>query len=82
MAKHDDLELLLEEALDLCNFHDEVSPHLLQGHLAIDFRNACLLFTQLRELKVIANIRLEEDESGPRQVGRVNKQKLRLSVIN
>jgi hypothetical protein len=82
MANTEDSELLLEEALDLCHFHDEVTPHLLQGHLEIDYRNACKLFAQLRELKIIANVRLEEDEHGPRQIGQVNKQKLRLSLVN
>lgn len=73
---------LLEDALELCVLFDEISPILIQAYLDISYRRASRIFYQLREMKIIANIRNENTDDLPLQIGVVNRENLRLSLVN
>lgn len=66
---------LLSKAIAICSAYEKISPPLLQRRLAIDLDNATELFKKLKRLKLVKDIKIDdEDDFVP--VGTVNKKVL------
>ena len=73
----DSLYHLIAEALYICKKYDQVSPALFQRIMSIDFDIAEALFFKLKSIKLVTNVRAQEDDDENNPIADVNRVKLK-----
>lgn len=73
---------LIRNAIDICEEHDyeKVSPSLFQRRLMIDLDTAEEVFNELEKLKLVVNVRPQDDGDGI--IGDVDKNRLKEMLTN
>lgn len=80
-TKNNELDQLINRALELCKKYDSISPHLFQRSLEIDLDTAEAIFDELERIGVVINARPQDDDPDS-IIADVDKKKLHVLQTN